>query len=231
MENSEKSVFISYRSTNFYTALAVYQGLSQHGFDVFMRFERGKELRELSTAEVKRCAHFLAIISPSALEAYQEDGHFLRDEVALALESGRNVIPLVMEGFDSSSPSVQKAISGKLSKLKEFSALRLYSEYFSAGLERLRERCMNIPLKLEGPELPAAVKEASQKEKEAAASAPPVQMKELVTEEWFERGVAAAQHGVWRDAIHAFTEALKTRTEHAQAYRSEEHTSELQSLG
>ena len=146
MENSEKSVFISYRRTNFYTALAVYQGLSQHGFDVFMRFEQGKELREVSKAEVKRCAHFLAIISPSALEAYQEEDHLLREEVALALDSDRNVIPLVMEGFDSSSPSVQKAISGKLAKLKNFSALRLYSEYFSAGLEKFRERCLNIPL-------------------------------------------------------------------------------------
>ena len=217
---SEQSVFISYRATNFYTALAVYQGLAQHGFDVFMRFQKEHDLDEVSAAEVTRRRHFVAIVSPSALEAYQEAGHALRREVELALESGRNVIPLVMEGFDSSNPSVQKAISGTLEKLKGFSALRLYSEYFFVGLEKLRERCINKAVDDERMmALDATLAQQSQKEQAAAASAPPVQMKELVTEEWFERGVAAAQHEVWRDAIHAFTEALKARPDYAQAYQ------------
>lgn len=215
---SKQSVFISYRETNFFTALAVYQGLAQHDFDVFMRFQKGKKLREVCSAEAEKRMHFVVIVSPSALEAYQDPGHFLREEVSLALASERNVIPLVMEGFDSSSPSVQKAISGKLAKLKEFSALRLYSEYFFAGMEKLRERCWNTPVKIRQSTLSAALANASKTEQEAAASAPPVQMKELITEEWFERGVAAAQHEVWRDAIHAFTEALKARPNYAQAY-------------
>ena len=180
---SGQSVFISYRATNFSTALAVYQGLAQHGFDVFMRFQEGKELGEVSAAEIKRRGHFVAIISPSALEAYQDESGPLRKEVELALESGRNVIPLVMEGFDSSSPSVQKAISGKLEKLKDFGALRLYSEYFFAGMEKLRERCLNNPLEMESqPALSAALVKVSTEEKDAAASAPPVQMKELITD-------------------------------------------------
>ena len=217
---SKESVYISYRATNFYTALAVYQGLAQHGFDVFMRFQKGRELGEVSAAEVARRGHFVAIISPSALEAYQDENHPLSAEVELALTQKRNVIPLVMEGFDSSSPSVQKAISGRLASLKEFSALRLYSEYFFAGTEQLRERCFSTALDIEnGPEMPAALAKISQEEQDAAASAPPVQMKELITEEWFERGVAAAQHEIWRDAIHAFTEALKARPHYAQAYQ------------
>jgi tetratricopeptide (TPR) repeat protein len=216
---SQESVFISYRATNFYTALAVYQSLAQHGLDVFMRFQKGHDLEDVSEAELKRRGHFIAIISPSALEAYQEAENPLRREAELALASGRNVIPLVMEGFDSSNPSVQRAISGKMAKLKEFSALRLYSEYFFAGLEKLRERCMNSAVNEEAiGDLSAKLAKKSAEEQAAAASAPPVQMKELITEEWFERGVAAAQHGIWRDAIHAFTEALKARPSYAQAY-------------
>jgi len=218
--SSEQSVFISYRATNFYTALAVYQGLAQHGFDVFMRFEKRRNLDEVSAAEVRRRGHFVVIVSPSALEAYQDEENPLRREVELALESGRNVIPLVMEGFDSNNPSVEKAISGSLEKLKDLSELRLYSEYFFVGLEKLRERCANKILDDKSTmALDAKLAKQSTQEQEAAASAPPVQMKELVTEEWFERGVAAAQHEVWRDAIHAFTEALKARPDYAQAYQ------------
>ena len=221
MGRIDKSVFISYRRTNFYTALAVYQNLSQHGFDVFMDYQgqEGGNFSEVSLENIKKRAHFLVIISPSAIEAYQESENSLRQEIEVAIDSKRNIIPLVMEGFDSRNPSVQKAFSEKLAALKGFGGLRLYSEYFFAGLEKLRERCVNTSVvdTFTAP-FSAPVAEKSALEKEAAASAPPVQMKELVTEEWFERGVAFAQHEVWADAIHAFTEALRARPAYAEAY-------------
>jgi len=34
-----KTVFISYRKTNRWTALAIYQNLTFHGYDVFMDYE------------------------------------------------------------------------------------------------------------------------------------------------------------------------------------------------
>ncbi len=221
MGRIDKSVFISYRRTNFYTALAVYQGLSQHDFDVFMEY-RGRENRNFSEVcleNIKKRAHFLVIISPSAIESYQENESYLRREIEAAIDAGRNIIPLVMEGFDAKNPSVQKAFSGKLTALKDYSGLRLYSEYFFAGMEKLRERCLSTLYNEETlPPFSAPVVEKTLREKEAAESAPPVQMKELVTEEWFERGVAFAQHEVWTDAIHAFTEALRARTDYAEAY-------------
>ena len=39
MPKIEKTVFISYRRTNIYNALAVYQDLTKHGYDVFFDFE------------------------------------------------------------------------------------------------------------------------------------------------------------------------------------------------
>lgn len=38
MERIEKTVFISYRRTNFAWALAVYQDLTQHAYDVFLDY-------------------------------------------------------------------------------------------------------------------------------------------------------------------------------------------------
>jgi len=35
----QKTVFISYRRTNFYTALAVYQDLTKNGYDCFFDYE------------------------------------------------------------------------------------------------------------------------------------------------------------------------------------------------
>ena len=39
MARIEKTVFISYRRTNFWTALAVYQNLHANGFDVFFDYK------------------------------------------------------------------------------------------------------------------------------------------------------------------------------------------------
>ncbi len=171
MARIEKTVFISYRRTNFYTALAVYQNLSQHGFDVFMDY-RGKEggnFSEVSFENIKKRAHFLALISPSAIEAYQENENPLRQEIEVAIDSKRNIIPLVMEGFNASNPSVQKAFSGKLVALKSFGGLRLYSEYFFAGVEKLRERCLNTP----SEDISSAPFSAPVAEKSTREGAPP----------------------------------------------------------
>jgi hypothetical protein len=65
----EKTVFISYRRTNFYTALAVYQDLTQHGYDVFFDFQSidSGDFEKVITENIKAKAHFLIILSPSAL--------------------------------------------------------------------------------------------------------------------------------------------------------------------
>jgi TIR domain len=38
MERVEKTVFLSYRRTNFPWALNIYQNLTQHGYDVFFDY-------------------------------------------------------------------------------------------------------------------------------------------------------------------------------------------------
>ncbi len=38
-----KTVFISYRRTNFYTALAVYQDLTAHGYDAFFGLSKHRQ--------------------------------------------------------------------------------------------------------------------------------------------------------------------------------------------
>jgi tetratricopeptide (TPR) repeat protein len=221
MQRTEKRAFISYRRTNFHTALAVYQSLSQQGFDLFMEQKTGREenFSEVAKENIKNRAHFLVIISPSAIELCQIDESPLRKEIEFAIDEKRNIIPLVMEGFDAGSPSVQKAISGKLASLKNYSGLRLYSEYFYAGMEKLRERCLSAPSEEETiASLIRLIAQKTAEEKKEVESTPPVQMKELITEEWFERGVAFAQHGVFSDAAHAFTEVLRARPDFAEAY-------------
>ena len=58
----------------------------------------------------------------------------------------------------------------EIAKLKDFSALRLYSEYFFAGLEKLRERCLTQATEDEPVStLTGKLAKQSEEEQEAAA--------------------------------------------------------------
>ena len=71
MGRIEKSVFLSYRRTNFSWALAIYQDLTQHGYDVFFDYNSipAGDFETLILENVRARAHFLVVLTPSALDA------------------------------------------------------------------------------------------------------------------------------------------------------------------
>lgn len=74
MGRVEKTVFISYRRTNFYTALAVYQDLTAHGYDVFFDYQSidSGNFEQIIFENIRHRAHFVVILSPSALERLKD---------------------------------------------------------------------------------------------------------------------------------------------------------------
>ena len=187
----QKTVFISYRRTNFYTALAVYQDLTAHGYDCFFDYEsiESGDFETVIFENIRYRAHFVVILSPSALERLGEKNSIMRREVELAIDEKRNIIPLMMESFDFGSPSAQEALTGKLASLSSYNGLKLVPEYIFAGMEKLR-RFLNVELEpVRQLRLSVAVKEDTKKRQNKANQEPEVEEKSLTAEEWFERGV------------------------------------------
>ncbi len=69
MKRIQKTVFISYRRTNFYTALAIYQDLTAHGYDVFFDYQSidSGDFEQIIIGNIRAKAHFLVVLSQSAL--------------------------------------------------------------------------------------------------------------------------------------------------------------------
>src|SRR4051812_45333004 len=80
MERIEKTVFISYRRTNVPWALAVYQNLTNHGYDVFFDYTgiASGDFERIILGNIKASAHFLVLLTPSALERCSDPGDWLR---------------------------------------------------------------------------------------------------------------------------------------------------------
>jgi len=207
----EKTVFISYRRTNFWTALAVFQNLYANGYDVFFDYKSipSGDFEQVITENVKSRAHFIVILSPSALERCNEPGDWLRREIETAIENKRNIIPLMMEGFKFGSSTTVKALTGKLAELKKYNAMGIPVEYFEEAMGKLRgDRFLNKPLESVFHPVSNVTTQITEEQKSAASEAPPVEKEQLTAQEWFERGYVFNEDKNYDEAIRCYTEAI-----------------------
>ena len=148
MAKIEKTVFISYRRRDISWALAVYQYLTSQKYDVFFDFSSlsSGDFGQVIISNIKARAHFVLILTPTALDRCSEPGDWLRREIETAIDEERNIIPLFFDGFSFGSPSVAEKLTGKLSAINRYNGLDIPSGYFIEAMRRLSNRYLNVPL-------------------------------------------------------------------------------------
>lgn len=155
----EKTVFISYRRADVYTALAVYENLKNQGYDVFFDYRSisSGDFEQIITSNIRARAHFIVILTPTALDRVNEPGDWLRREIELAIDEKRNIIPLFFRGFRfkaSTNSGVTKllrlrtpeVLTGKLKNLSRYNGLNVHEDYFEEAMNRLCTEYLNKPL-------------------------------------------------------------------------------------
>lgn len=173
MARIEKTVFISYRRKDQYAGLAVYQDLTSKGYDVFLDYTSipSGDFEQNIVSNIRARAHFVLILTPTALDRCSESGDWLRREVETAIDEKRNVIPLFFDGFNFDLPTAVEKLTGKLALLNRYNGLDVPSGYFMEAMERLRSRYLNVPLTVVLHPIPTEVKEVVKGEQIAADKA------------------------------------------------------------
>ena len=148
MARIEKTVFISYRRTDVYTALAVYENLKNQGYDVFFDYRSisSGDFEQVITSNVRARAHFLLILTPTTLDRCSEPGDWVRQEIELAIDEKRNIVPLFFKGFRFGSPAVHEKLTGKLANLSRYNGLNVHEDYFEEAMQRVRTQFLSKPL-------------------------------------------------------------------------------------
>jgi tetratricopeptide (TPR) repeat protein len=220
MGQIEKTVFISYRRTNLPWALNIYQYLTYRNYDVFFDYESidSGDFEQVIIGNIKARAHFLVLLTPSALERCVNPGDWLRREIETALDEKRNIVPLFLENFSFGSPSVSKTLTGKLAKLKSYNGLNVPTDFFQEAMERLCKRFLDVPLDAVLHPVPQAVQDIVEEQKIAANKAAQVKQEELTAQEWFEKGYVFQEANSLDEAIRCYTEAIRLRADFAEAY-------------
>jgi lipoprotein NlpI len=219
MARVEKTVFLSYRRTNVPWALAIFQNLTQHGYDVFFDYSgiAAGDFERIILENVTARAHFLVVLTPSALERCGDPLDWLRREIETALSSQRNIVPLMLEGFDFGTPKIASQLTGKLAALKHYNGLSIPPEYFMEAMGRLRDRYLNIPLTAVPHPVSLPAQEAATQQKIAANAAPPVEEQELTAQQWFERGFAAVDLD---EKLRFYGEAIRLKPDYTFAFNN-----------
>jgi hypothetical protein len=149
MGRIEKTVFISYRRTDESWGQAIFQDLTQHGYDVFIDYD-GIASGNFETAileNIKARAHFLVLLTPTALDRCGDPKDWMRREIEVALDSQRNIVPLMLAGFEFGKPAIAGQLTGKLAALQKYNGLEIpKAKFFSSEMERLRSRYLNVPV-------------------------------------------------------------------------------------
>jgi len=180
----EKTVFISYRRTNASWALNVYRDLASHGYEVFVDFAgiASGDFERMIVENIRARAHFVLLLTPSALDGCNRPEDWLRREIETALEARRNIVPLMFDGFDFNGPNIAKKLTGKLSTLQRYNALEIPVRYFDEAMGRLR-KWLNVPLEAVLHPVSSKVQHATQLQQQAASMASWVQSSELTAQE------------------------------------------------
>ena len=220
MGQVEKTVFISYRRTNLPWALNIYQYLTYHNYDAFFDYESidSGDFEQVILGNIKARAHFLVLLTPSALERCVNPDDWLRREIETALDEKRNIVPLFLENFSFGSPSISKILTGKLAQLKGYNGLNVHTDYFQEAMQRLCTRFLDVPLEAVLHPVPGAVQEIVAEQKEAANKAAQVNQEELTAQEWFEKGYVFQEANSLDEAMRCYTEAIRLRADFAEAY-------------
>jgi diguanylate cyclase (GGDEF)-like protein len=148
MARVEKTVFLSYRRTDFPWALAIYKHLTHNGFDVFFDYLgiSSGDFESVILQNIRARAHFLVVLTPSALDRCDDSGDWLRREIEESMECRRNIVPLFVDGFDFAAPTVASHLTGTLGALNRYNGVGVPAEYFEAAMDKLCGKFLNVPL-------------------------------------------------------------------------------------
>lgn len=211
----ENTVFVSYRRSNFFVARSVYQDLQTSSYDVFLDYQSidSGSFERIILTQISARAHFVVILTPTALERCINPNDWLRREIEHAIDTKRNIIPLMFDGF--SFVQASPYLTGKLALLSEYNAINIPQDYFEEALLRLKQRFLNKPLDIIlHPLSTDDLSIASARMSEIAVQNP----SRTSVEEHLQQGMGAYKNGDYAKALTEFTEAIELYPNHADSF-------------
>jgi hypothetical protein len=148
--NSHK-IFISYRRDGGdITAKLICEALKNRGYDTFYDYDalKGGVFDAQIRQEIINCSDMILVLPQNALDRCVNDDDWVRQEVALALENRKNIVPVMLRGFE-----FPEVLPEDIDKVRYYNGVRFYMEFFDAVIDKIEEKfsfTQALPSKSEG---------------------------------------------------------------------------------
>lgn len=132
-----KTTFISYRrETGSEMARIVQSELNKRGFSSFLDVDDlgGQHFGTELLKEIEAAPNFVVVLSPGCLDRCENKDDWLRREIAHAIDTRRNIVPILIDGFDYPRPN---ALPLEVNDLINHNGVTYSHEYFSATFDKL----------------------------------------------------------------------------------------------
>ena len=130
-------IFISYRREGGdMMAHILYERLTQRGYSVFQDIEslRSGKFNNEIYGKIEQCKDFILILPPKALERCKEPDDWVKKEIVCALKNKKNIIPVMLRGFDW-----PQNLQEEIKDIKLYNGLVANTEYFEQFLDKLTD--------------------------------------------------------------------------------------------
>jgi tetratricopeptide (TPR) repeat protein len=219
MSDASKSVFISYRrSTSSFIARAVFMDLRNNDYDVFLDVETidSGAFDTMILNQIAARTHFIVVLTPGALERCNDAGDWLRREIEEAMRLERNIVPLLVNEFTFTGN--EQYLTGALSSLPRYNAVKLFAEYFDEAMERLRKRYLKAPEhRVEIQPTPVTDEAEIERKIEEIANQDAPTMQQLKAESYMLRALMRGERD-YDAQIGDYNEAINTHPQFVEAY-------------
>ncbi|MCU0514374.1 MAG: tetratricopeptide repeat protein [Anaerolineae bacterium] len=214
----ETTVFISYRRANHYIARSVYQDLRGQGYDVFLDYQNvdSGSFERIILNQIAARAHFILILTPSALERCLNPDDWVRREIEHAIVMQRNIVPLLFEGF--AFEQARPFLVGQLTLLPNYNGINVPPDFFEEAMERLRKRFLSKPLEVILHPAPAQDRHEVDERLAEMAQQPAPTPQQLNAESHYERGCQCYMNRQYEQALHHFNAALRLNPAYIHAH-------------
>lgn len=137
-EDPAYDVFISYRRGDASSSARLIRGeLRSFHLRVFLDVDdlRAGYFDEALLRHIENTPNFVVILSPGSLARCADENDWFRQEVAHALKTGKNIVPILMPGFEFPP---KELLPEDISQLRVYQSVPYSHEFFDAMMNKLR---------------------------------------------------------------------------------------------
>ncbi|MCA9884732.1 MAG: tetratricopeptide repeat protein, partial [Anaerolineae bacterium] len=228
--DTSKRIFLSYRrSVAQHLSLMLFKELQNRGYDVFRDYNSigSGNFEKIIKSQIATRDHFILLLTPSTLDRCNYDQEalnpespnnddWLRKEIEYALLTRRNIVPLVIDGYEWKQ--IEPKLTAGLQPLKNLNSANLITtddRLFDASLDVLCDKYLTantlkpVTTFIDEKEVTKIIN---------ASKSEPVNELALEAEQLLSEGDILNARKLYNDAVNKYSKAIELRPDWGEAY-------------